>query len=286
MTGGTSALPAVLRIEPLGADRWSGPHPENDPEGRDVVFSGQLVAQMIMASDAAVSGAKEVKSIHAIFARAGRYSAGPVELDLEPMHDGRTWASHTVTARQGDRLLSRALVLLNTVEPDLIRHSPVMPDVAGPDDGAPQSYGVVFPGAEVRLVDRPEAVSPGGTPVVHVWFRGPGSYDSVAVNQAIVAWSQPGLIIGAAMRPHADAVDISQAHRSISTGVISHTAHFHDHAGAGQWLLMTHEGTYAGNGRVFGHGAVFTRDGTIVSTFSQDSMARSIEGDLDPRRAM
>ncbi len=53
--------------------------------------------------------------------------------------------------------------------------------------------------------------------------------------------------------------------------MISHTAHFHDHADVGQWLLVAQEASYAGNGRVFGSGAVFTQDGTLVSTFAQDS---------------
>ena len=36
------------------------------------------------------------------------------------------------------------------------------------------------------------------------------------------------------MRPHRDTVNIKDAHRSISTGVISHTAHFHDAADVGE----------------------------------------------------
>jgi acyl-CoA thioesterase len=279
-------LPAVLRVEELATGRWAGPHPDGDPEGRDVVFSGQILSQMIMASDAAVGGEKEVKSIHAIFARAGRYSAGPVELERESMHAGRAWASDTITAVQGDRLLARGLVLLNTVEPDLIRHSPAMPDVPGPDECTSTGAGTGFPGAEMRVIDRPDAVSEDGSPVMYSWFRAPASYDSVAASQAIIAWTQPGPIIGVAMRPHADVVNVGDAHRSISTGVISHTAHFHEHADVGDWLLFTHEGTYAGSGRIFGKGAVFTRSGSLVSTFAQDSMARRVEGDLDPSRSI
>jgi acyl-CoA thioesterase len=280
-----SELPGVLRVKQLDSGRWAGAHPEDDPEGRDVVFSGQLLAQMIMASDAAVGGAKETKSIHAIFARAGRYSTGPVELALESMHAGRAWASDTITAFQGDRLLSRALVLLNATEPDIMRHTPVMPDVPGPEECKDPAVGAVFPGVETRLVDRPDAVADDGSPVLYVWGRAPESYDSVAANQAVIAWSQPGLIIGVAMRPHSE-LSLGEAHRSISTGVISHTTHFHERADVGDWLLYVHEGTYAGNGRVFGKGAVFNREGVLVSTFAQDSMARGVEGDLDPRRAL
>ncbi len=280
-----SELPTTLQVQDLGDGRWSAPHPTDDPEGRDVVFSGQILAQMIMASDANCASTKEVKSIHAIFARAGTYSAGPMELQLDPMHAGRAWASDTTTAYQGERLLSRGLVLLNTVEPDLMRHSPTMPDVPGPDAATPNSSITVFPGAEARMVDAPDAVSADGSPAMYFWTRNPESYDSVAANQAIVAWTQPGFIIGLAMRPHSH-INIADAHTSISTGVISHTAHFHDHADVGEWLLIAQQASYAGNGRVFGSGSVFTQDGTLVSTFAQDSMARGVEGTIDPKRGM
>jgi acyl-CoA thioesterase II len=279
------AVPAVLQVEDLGDGRWSAPHPTDDPEGRDVVFSGQVLAQMIMASDAAVGSQKEVKSIHAIFARAGTYSAGLMELRLEAMHSGRAWGSDTITAYQGDRLLSRGLVLLNTVEPDLMRHMPAMPDVPGPEAATPSPQITVFPGAEARLVDLPDAVGADGSPAMYFWTRNPESYDSVAANQAVVAWTEPGFLIGLAMRPHSE-INIADAHTSISTGVISHTAHFHDHADVGEWLLVAQEASYAGNGRVFGSGSVFTQDGTLVSTFAQDSMARGVAGPIDPKRGM
>jgi acyl-CoA thioesterase II len=286
LSGGSNLLPNVLQVKETEPGRWVGPHPDTDPEGRDIVFSGQILAQMIMASTAATGGQKEVKSIHAIFARAGRYSAGPVELMVESMHEGRAWASTTVTAQQGDRLLSRGLVLLNAVEPDLMRHAPEMPDVPGPQECDPATYGVVFPEAEVRAVDLPEAVTPDGSPAMYVWFRTRDHYDSIAANQAVIAWSQPGFIIGTAMRPHSDAVNAGEAHRSMSTGVISHTSHFHEEADAGEWLLVGHEASYAGRGRVFGSGSVFTRDGTLVSTFAQDSMARRVDRELDFKTAM
>ena len=280
-----SAVPAVLKVEDLGDGRWSAPHPADDPEGRDVVFSGQILAQMIMASDAAVGGQKEVKSIHAIFARAGTYSAGLMELRLEPMHSGRAWGSDTITAYQGDRLLSRGLVLLNTVEPDLMRHMPAMPDVPGPDAATPNPSITVFPGAEARLVDMPDAVGADGSPAMFFWTRNPESYDSVAANQAAVAWTQPGFIIGLAMRPHSDTVNIADAHSTISTGVISHTAHFHEPADVGEWLLVAQEASYAGHGRVSGPVRCSDRTGRSCRR-SRRTAWRGVEGTIDPKTGM
>ena len=275
----------VLQVQHLGGDRWTAPHPDEDPEQRDVLFGGQLVGQMIMVASAGGAGAKEVKSIHAVFARAGAYSAGPVEYEREQMHDGRAWASSTITASQGDRLLSRSLVLLNHVEPDLIRHAVVMPDVPDPEDCPPQPITLVFPGTEARPVDRPDARTADGAPMRCDWIR-PPTFDDVAANQAVVAWSSPGFTIGVAMQAHPDTVRISDAHRSVSTGVISHTVHFHDHFSPGAWLLVVSTAAFAGNGRVYGHGSVFTHEGTLVATFGQDAMVRRANASIDPRRGM
>jgi acyl-CoA thioesterase II len=282
-----SDVSAVLQVKQTGDGTWTAPHPATDPEGRDVVFSGQMLGQMIMASSAAAGAEeeKEVKSIHGVFARAGSYSAGPVEYVLDPLHSGRAWASNTVTARQGDRTLARSLILLNAVEPDLIRHSPPMPNVPGPEEFPPAENNLLFPGTETRVVEQAEPIV-GGSPSMFVWARHPESYESVAASQAAIVWSEPGLIIATALSVHTDEVDISAAHRSISTGVISHTAHFHERADVGQWLLFVHRASYAGHGRIFGSGEVFTRDGTLVSTFAQDSMARLVDRSLDFKKDM
>jgi acyl-CoA thioesterase II len=278
-----SALPDLLQLDEIGADRFRVRHPDSSPEGRDVVFGGQLLAQMIMAADRVAGSTKDPKSIHAIFARAGTY-AQPIELQVESLQAGRTWASDTVTATQGERLLARSLVLLHADEPDLMRHAPEMPKVAGPDDSS-TTEGLAFPGAELRMVDDPPD-APGGVPSMLFWHRYPDKVDSVAGNDAILSWGTNGFLIGLAMRPHRDKVDISQAHRTISTGVIAHTLNFHERIDVSQWLLVAQEATYAGRGRIHGRGLVYAEDGQLVATFSQDSMARGIEGELDPKRAM
>jgi len=77
-------LPEILRLTDIGENRYRVFQPSKTAEGRDVVFSGQLLSQMIMASDAAARSAKDVRSVHAIFARAGTYTK-PIELEVESM---------------------------------------------------------------------------------------------------------------------------------------------------------------------------------------------------------
>jgi acyl-CoA thioesterase II len=276
-------LPDLLKLTDAGDRRYEVFQPTESAEGRDVVFSGQLLGQIIMASDAAAGGTKDVRSIHSVFARAGTYTK-PIELQVDSMHAGRTWASDTVTATQDGKLLCRAIVLLNTVDPDLMRHDPQMPSgVPKPDDLEPAS-GQVFPGAELRPVPGDATID--GVPVEMAWHRFPSRFDSPAVNQAVLVWATCGNIIGLAMRPHRDTVHIQDAHRTLSTGVIGHTVHFTERFDVSQWLLMVTEADKAATGRVYGSGRIFTPDGVLVATFEQDSMAKAAETALDPSRSM
>lgn len=277
-----SDLPDLLQLTEIGERHYHVTQPSESPEGRDVVFSGQLLAQMIMASDRAAGGAKDVRSIHAVFARAGTYTQ-PVELEVESLLAGRTWASDTVTATQAAKVLSRAGILLNVVDDDLMRHEPRMPSVPGPAE-VEAAAGQVFPGAELRPV--PGHHEEGGVPVEMAWHRFERPLSSQAANQAVLAWATCGSIIGLAMRPHRDRVRIEDAHAAISTGVIAHTMHFVDRFDVSRWLLVRHEATKAATGRVYGDGRVFTEDGVLVAAFQQDSMARAPAGPLDPTRSM
>jgi acyl-CoA thioesterase len=278
-----SDLPELLVLTDIGERRYQVYQPAESAEGRDVVFSGQLLGQMIMASDRAAESTKDVRSVHTIFARAGTYTK-PIELAVDSMHAGRTWASDTVTATQDGRLLCRGIILLNSLDPDLMRHDPEFPkDVPGPD-GLAAAPAQAFPGAEIRPV--PGEVMVGDVPVEMAWHRFERPVSSPAASQAVLVWATCGNIIGLGMRPHRDRVNIGEAHRTLSTGVIGHTIHFTDRFDVSDWLLMVTEATKAASGRVFGEGRIFTQDGALVASFHQDSMAKAAEANLDPRRSM
>ena len=118
----------------------------------------------------------------------------------------------------------------------------------------------------------PDAVGP---PELDVWTCFPGAPDVEASNQALLAFATDGFLIGTAMRPHAG-VGQAQAHKTISTGVLSHTLTFHEPFAAAQWLLLAHRSAYAGHGRSYGRADVFRSDGQLVASFVQDSMIRAM----------
>jgi acyl-CoA thioesterase len=72
MTVDITSLPPMLQLHPVVEHTYQGA-PEHDGDRRNVVFGGQILAQMIMAANLDRTGErdddKEVKSIHAIFAK-------------------------------------------------------------------------------------------------------------------------------------------------------------------------------------------------------------------------
>jgi acyl-CoA thioesterase II len=64
------------------------------------------------------------------------------------------------------------------------------------------------------------------------------------------------------------------AHVSISTSVLSHTLSFHEPIDAKNWYLLAQSSPYAGRGRSYGRGDIFSEDGALVASFVQENMIR------------
>jgi acyl-CoA thioesterase II len=267
-----------LTLEPEGNDRYRA---GNADAGPGVIFGGQLLAQSIIAASM-TEPEKRVKTVHTIFARAGS-SEAPVEIVVDRMHSGRAMASTTVTIAQDDRLIARSQLLLTADEPHFIHHADAAPSVPGPEDSSPTRDG---DGAwDVRIagdadINDPERVGP---PDLDVWTRFVGAPDEPVISQALLAFSTDGFLIGTAMRPH-HGVGQAQAHRSLSTGVLSHTLTFHEPFTASEWLLLSHHSPHTGHGRAYGRANVFRTDGTLVASFVQDAMIRPMKSDGQPSK--
>jgi acyl-CoA thioesterase-2 len=270
-------------LKPAGESRFTASS-VGDPDLHDVVFGGQILAQMVLATSAAGPvGGKGIASLHTVFARAASLRA-PLEIDVETMHDGRSVGSSTITVRQGERLCARGLALHQIDGPDLIAHSISPPDVGDPEDapsgeGSPAA-GLVAPGTEVRIaggVDTWDPDAATGPAELAVWVRLPaGAEDGTApsgIGEALLAYATDGFLIGTAMRPHAG-LGQAMAHRSVDTGVITHTLTFHRAVPLGRWLLIAHDSPFAGRGRAYGRASVFDEGGTLLASFVQESLIR------------
>ena len=255
--------------------------PLADADKRQVVFGGELLGQAIVAAGDAMPD-KQIKSVQTIFARGVR-AGEPVDITVDVLHEGRNLGSASVTFSQGDRLCARALVLLDVLEPDLVRHQPEMPAVDAPDARAAGPHPLAAP--ETLVVGDVDVNDPSNvTPAeLRLWVRFAGAPTGKPnLARALLAYATDGWLIATAMLPH-EGVGQSMAHREISTGVVSHALVFHGDPDPQAWALIDHESVYAGSGRCYGRANVFTEDGSLVASFTQEALLRHFPDGQDPR---
>jgi acyl-CoA thioesterase II len=258
----------MLRLRRLAEGRFEA---SNLPGSRAVVFGGQILAQAIAAQAETVPD-MEVKSLHTVFSKPATPDVA-LQIDTDVVSSGRTFTTATVSVRQGTRLCSESLALSQRADEEVFHFEDPPPDVAPPEDCPlwPQSNQ----NWEIRMVDGVDLLDPEalGPPELHVWSRFAEVPSLPWASNALLAYATDGFLIGTAMRPHSG-VGQSQAHLTIDTTVIAHTLAFHDGFDAADWLLLSHRSPYAGRGRSFGRGDVYTRSGRLVASFSQENLIR------------
>ena len=273
-------------VKPLGDNRFEAPlinhygqsAPDQENPANAIIGGGQLLGQAIVAATRS-QPEKEVKTVHMVFSRAG-WGTDPLYLTIDTVHAGGSYGTVGITFEQKGRPISKGVVMLTVPDPDLIRHAREMPVMDGPDH--PDTKLDVKGAWDLGTVAGADPFVPGdkGPPEYPMWVRFSGAPDDNAINQALVAYVTNFHLISAAMRPH----DLrpEQAHTEISTGVNSHTVTFHDPVPAGAWFLLDQGAPYAGRGRVYGRGDVFTEGGTLVASYVQDAMVRAFAKGRSP----
>jgi acyl-CoA thioesterase-2 len=239
--------------------------------GGPTVFGGQLMAQAIVAG-ASIDPNKEVRSLHSVFARPAQVHL-PLEISIDVLQAGRSFASGTVAFRQGENECARSMILLGSIEPDRIRHQPSAPAVIPPANAQPVAHGPDYWEARMEAgidLNDPEVTGP---PELTVWTRFPAAPATQTVSRALLAFATDGFLIATAMRPHSG-LGQSMAHVSVATTVVTHTLAFHEDVNAAEWLTMRMASPYAGHGSSYGRGEVFDPKGLHVASFVQENMIR------------
>jgi len=264
----------LFDVQPDGQDRFTA---ETGPAGQDerqVVEGSQVLAQAIVAA-AKRFPEKSVRSVYAVFARAVMVGAGPVELEIDVVSEGRSTATAIVAAKQNGKRCITTTVLLDVPTGDVIRHHLPRPEVAAPADANASPMSMT--GRELRLVDVVDVNSPDevGPPELYAWLH----YDLIptrdALAKALIAYFTGHLGISTTMRAH-EGIGTAQAHLTVSTAPMTISVSFHEPVRWYGWILYTHESTQVGAGMSYVRGAVHTEEGELIASFAQDALIRPL----------
>ncbi|MGB3795016.1 MAG: acyl-CoA thioesterase II [Alteraurantiacibacter sp.] len=278
-------LVLLLDLEPKGGDRFIG---KRRPDGTGRVFGGQAIAQALGAARRTVDDAREAHSLHAYFLRPGSDDL-PIEYRVKRDLDGRSFSNRRVVASQdGKPILNLTASFQLPVEgPD--HQAPQMPDVPGPDDLVPdvklqRELADNLPdGMLKRLLLRPlpidfRSVEPRDwvnpkprAPISHLWFRTVSSLPpEPSVHRSVLAYISDYQLLGTALQPQGIAIQDG----SVKAASLDHALWFHEDFRVDEWLLYVTESPWSGHARGFGRGQIFTREGRLVASVTQEGMLR------------
>jgi acyl-CoA thioesterase-2 len=237
----------------------------NQESGYHRVFGGQILAQFVRAAGLACP-AKAVKSLHVLFPRAGRTDE-PIRYEVHRPHEGGTFATLSILARQAQGVVATAAVSMHAAEDGPARQSvPDMPDV--PD--AAHTVPLELMPWEIRTAT--DLNAPAARPAeLDLWMRTPPADPGLA--RAIVAYATDLTLIGTALLP-VDGVSQRDAGTAFTSAVTSHTLWFHRPFDTAGWLLLRQHSPLLAHGRCFGRGDVLTGDGVLVASFAQEALLR------------
>ena len=210
---------------------------------------------------------KAVKSLHAVFAREGRADE-PVSYEAIRHHEGRSFATLTITARQHSRgVLATSSICMHAVE-DGPEHQDVadVPPVLGPSTG---SHSTSFPGRPAR----PSTSTP-PPPARRSSNSGCAHRKSIpSWRPALAAYATDLTLIGTALRPM-DGLGQRGNGTQFTSAVTSHTLWFHRPFRTDDWLLLRQHSPLLAHGRCFGRGDVLTEGGVLVASYAQEALLR------------
>src|SRR4029077_15368951 len=147
----------LFDVQPAGEDKFIAETGLAGQDQRQVVEGTQGLAQAIVAA-AKRFPEKSVRSVYAVFARAVMVSAGPVELEIDVVSEGRSTATAIVAAKQNGKRCITITALADVPTGDVIRHHMARPDVAAPADANVSEMPMT--GRQLRLVDVVDVNSP------------------------------------------------------------------------------------------------------------------------------
>ena len=277
---------ALLDLEPAGPDRWLAHSPDN---GWKRVFGGQVLAQSLVAAQRSVDG-RPPHSLHAYFILGGD-PAEPIELSVERVRDGRSFSVRRIVARQRGETMFVMSVSFQVEEPGDLNHELPMPPTPTPEDTpdpavlaaslpepqaarARQFFNTISP-IELRPLDprryRPTAPGVFGDPRQNLWIRLKGPLpDDPAIHRAALVYLSDMTLIDTVLVAHGYSI----ARGQFQTASLDHAVWLHRPFRADDWLLYAQDSPSAQGARGLTRGLLYTRDGALAATTTQEGLVR------------
>ena len=278
-------LITLLKLERIEENIFRG---DSRDIGSAQVFGGQVVGQALSAAQHTVEG-RVAHSLHAYFLRRGDMDA-PIIYDVDRARDGGSFSNRRVVAIQHGRPILNLAASFQVPE-DGLEHRADMPDVPPPEglkdltdvavdvlENIPtklRRFMTAKRPFEFRPVD-PLSLDERGDlpPKKQVWIRAVDRLpDHQALHQNLLAYVSDFELLATSTLPHG----LSLTRQTVMMASLDHALWFHRQFRMDEWLLYSMDSPNASGARGFARGQLFTEEGALVASTSQEGLIRMID---------
>ncbi|MBN8431670.1 acyl-CoA thioesterase II [Microbulbifer salipaludis] len=278
-------LSKLLDVEELDTHLFrSQAHVENY---RKVLFGGQVLGQALMAAARTVED-RLPHSLHAYFLRPGS-SEKPVIYDVDPIRDGGSFTTRRVVAKQNGKAIFNMSASFQidepgfdhqadmptegVVEPENLKNTQQLAEEAGMEGAAQNQRRYMI---DFRPIDPMSYFdSAVREPRCMFWFKVEGKLsDNPIEHRSALCYASDMALLGTALQPH----PISLFDPHLMPASLDHAMWFHRPFRADDWLLYVTDSPSASGARGYCRGQIFSRDGRLVASTTQEGLIRQING--------
>ncbi len=226
-------------------------------------------------------------SLHAYFLRPGDPSV-PIVYEVDRIRDGRSFTTRRVVAIQHGKAIFNMSASFQVVEEGL-EHMRPMPSVPDPESlqtiqERMAAYSDELGGwfsrprpIDIRYVtDPPRVLRDKGTtrePRSQVWMRADGKLpDDPLLHVCAVAFASDMTLLDSTLLTHG----LAMGKDPVMLASLDHAMWFHRPVRADQWLLYDLEAVACSNARGLARGTMFTQDGHLAVSITQEALIRPI----------
>ena len=270
-----------LRLEKIEENLFQGKPEES---GLERVFGGYVLAQALLSTVSTVT-LGNCHSFHSYFLRPGD-PRDPIIYEVDRVRDGKSFSTRRVTAVQKGRTIFIMTASFQIAEEGFV-HQFKMPSVPSPED-LPTDIERVEKSSrrlteeqrktlcrerpiELRRVEAIDFANPKKrSPVQHIWLRSKERLgDQYSEHQGFLAYASDMGLLSTSSLPHG-----MSWLNGLQTASLDHSMWFHDSFRMDKWILAVIESPKASNSRGFNRGLMFSAEGALIASVSQDGLMR------------
>ena len=275
----------LFNLEKVDRDifSWNGKN-----VGYKRIFGGQVMAQTLIAAYKTVNVEHFAHSFHSYFIRPGNMEK-PITFTVDRIRDGKSFTTRSVKAIQDGEVIFNCSISFQKREKGL-EHQVDMPNVPVPETlkseqelredilkelkMKKEDMPMFFRQQEIEMrpVEKQNYFKPERMPPYkNTWIKNEGKLpDDQVIQQAFLLYISDMGLLGAAN----NSVGVNFLTKNLQNASLDHAMWFHRKLDLNGWFLYTIESPITRNARGFSRGSIFSRDGKLIASCTQEGLIR------------